>query len=219
MTPGLSSFPQLPLGIRARALQRKEPQCSGDVEARSSCLLKPAEAQRRNLCWDAGMSHGPRGQGVQLAWNQELGSQALGRVRFLSGAAGVSPHLPPQTSSLSQGAHGRKRPSHPSSEKLFCLSSIKAPLRTRSSSPKRSRLAQPGQKPTSGPCSEGAGLGVGWARHCWEQAGHGKGVWTGQSPPGHLVGRKESPLSFFRSSSARCVQTEAIRSQGGCQNR
>lgn len=28
MTPGLSSFPQLPLGIRARALQRKEPQCS-----------------------------------------------------------------------------------------------------------------------------------------------------------------------------------------------
>lgn len=88
---------------------------------------------------------------------------------------------------------------HPSSEKLFCLPSIKAPLHTRSSSPKRSRLAQPGQMPTSGPCSEGAGLGVGWARHCWEQAGHGKGVWTGQSPPGHLVGRKESPLSFFRS--------------------
>lgn len=83
--------------------------------AACSNQLKPEEKSVPG----AGMSQGPRGQGVQLAWNQELGSQALGRVRCLSGAAGVSPHLPPQTSSLSQGAHGRKRPSHPSSEKLF----------------------------------------------------------------------------------------------------
>lgn len=62
----------------ARAVQHKEYQFGSDLEqeiAACSNQLKPGEEIN---FWDAGMSHGPCGQEVQLAWNQELGNQKLG---------------------------------------------------------------------------------------------------------------------------------------------
>lgn len=112
LTPGswLLAFLQLHLAIWVRAVQRRESLFSGDWVVRSSFLLKPAEAKRRNLllrCWD-------------VPWTLKAGSIAgrepgIGKsgtsVCVLSlWGCWVSCHSPPQTSFWLQCAHRRKRP-------------------------------------------------------------------------------------------------------------
>lgn len=100
------------LGIRARALQHQEPQCSGDVEARSSCMLKPAEAQGEIYAGMPGCPMDPEGREYSWLGTRNWEVRPWGACAF-SRAAGVSPHLPPQTSSLSRTHTGERGHSTP----------------------------------------------------------------------------------------------------------
>ena len=113
------------------------------------------------------MSYGPCGQEMQLAWNQELGNQKLGCVYFLSGAARVSCHLPPQTSFLPQHAH-KGETGHPNpilhTPQFECPASINKLLSTLiTDSLNGSRLAQIGQMPSLVCAVRSQGWEVGWA--------------------------------------------------------
>lgn len=169
----LLAFLQLHLAIWVRGVQLRESLFSGDWIVRSSCLLKPAEAKRRNSLlryWD-------------IPWNlkagsiagrePEIGKSGTGVCALSFWGCWVSYHLPPQTSFWLQHTGGRGLPNSIMKNFSVWISSIPASvsklLRGLSiNSPERSRLAHLLSM------QRGSRSGVGWdgSPHWWDQAGH-----------------------------------------------
>lgn len=166
-------------------MQHREPLFSGDWVVRSSCLLKPAEAKRRNSllrCWD-------------VPWTLKAGSiaglepgtgKSGTRVCALSlWGCWASYHLPPQTSFWLQCAHRRKRPPQPNYEKLLSVNvqhssiSEQAPLCTND---KFSGEEQVGPPPVHAARKQGWG-GVDWLTSLMGSGRSQKGIGRGQPPP------------------------------------
>lgn len=128
--------------------------------AACSIQLKP---RGEIYCWDAGTSHGPWGQEVQLAGNQEWGSLEPSCVYFPSGAADVSSRLPPQTSFLcSVCTQGRRRLPLPRSETLLSLNvqhQEQAPLCPNYKCPEEKQIGPASSDAHLCPCTEEQGWG------------------------------------------------------------
>lgn len=151
------------------------------------------------------MSHRPQGQEIQLVWNQESGSQELGIMHLLQllGSPLTFFHRPAFALSVHTGERGYPCLILKNSSVWIFSTNEQAPLCTNYTFPERTRLAQLGQMHTSGPCSEEAGLGLGWA---WITSlmGAGRSQKQRMDRVSHLQecysawpsDRKESPLSL-----------------------
>lgn len=104
---------------------------------------------------------------MQLAGNQEWESLEPSCVYFPSGAADVPSHLPPQTSFLcSVCTQGRRRLPLPRSETLLSLNvqhQEQAPLCPNYKCPEEKQIGPASSDAHLCPCTEEAGLGLGWA--------------------------------------------------------